>query len=93
MKFWVPWTIDAIIAIIGIYFFIVGLADGSVSSFNLGLWLVTLLVLVMVVAGSLWLKSVGRIGPAIMLLLILTVPGVLFGIFMAFLVLTVPRWN
>lgn len=93
MKFWVPWTIDAIIAIIGIYFFIVGLADGSVSSFNLGLWLVTLLVLVMVVAGSLWLKSVGRIGPAILLLLILAVPGVLFGIFMAFLVLTVPRWN
>ncbi len=33
--FWILWGIDAIVALIAVYFFIVGLSDGSVSSFNI----------------------------------------------------------
>jgi hypothetical protein len=38
MKFWMLWGWDALIASVFVYFFLVGLADGSVSSFNAGLW-------------------------------------------------------
>ena len=38
MKFWIPWGIAAIVTGLAVVFFVVGLADGSVSSFNAGLW-------------------------------------------------------
>lgn len=93
MRFWVLWMIDAVIAIIGVYYFVIGLADGSVSSFNLGLWLQLLLVLVIVVGGSLWLRSAGRHGLATIVLLFLALPGILYGLFMVILLITAPRWN
>ncbi len=43
MTFWLLWSFDALIADIIVYFFVSGLARGSVSSFNLGLWLAFLL--------------------------------------------------
>jgi hypothetical protein len=93
LRFWIPWAIDAVIALIALYFFFIGLADGSVSSFNIGLWLLILLGLAIVVGGSLWLRSAGRSGLAMVLLLILAVPGVLVGLFFAVLLIAAPRWN
>lgn len=93
MRFWIPWAIDAVIALIALYFFFIGLADGSVSSFNIGLWLLILLGLAIVVGGGLWLRSAGRSGLAMVLLLILAVPGVLVGLFFAVLLIAAPRWN
>jgi multisubunit Na+/H+ antiporter MnhF subunit len=31
--------IDLLVALVVLYFFVIGLADGSVSSFNMSLWL------------------------------------------------------
>lgn len=93
MRFWIPWAIDAVIAAVFVYFFVVGLADGSVSSFNIGLWTVTLAVLAGVVGGGLWLRSAGRPGVATTLLLVLAVPGVLFALFMLIVIVSNPRWN
>jgi hypothetical protein len=93
MKFWTLWAIDAVIAMIGVYYFVVGLADGSVSSFNIGLWLQLLLVLVVVLGGGLWLKSAGRPGLATILVLLLALPGILYALFVVVLLITVPRWN
>lgn len=93
MRFWIPWAIDAVIALIALYFFFIGLADGSVSSFNIGLWLLVLLGLAIVVGGGLWLRSAGRSGLAMVLLLILAVPGVLVGLFFVVLLIAAPRWN
>jgi hypothetical protein len=93
LKFWIPWAIDVVIAIVVLYFFLVGLADGSVSSFNIGLWLLILTGLGSIMGGSLWLKSAGHLGFAKVLLLILAVPGVLFGLFLLALVIAAPRWN
>lgn len=50
MKFWIPWAIDALIAALAVFFFPWGLADGSVSTFNIGLWM---LLLVLAVPGVL----------------------------------------
>jgi hypothetical protein len=93
VKFWIVWAIDVVIGVIVLYFFFVGLADGSVSSFNIGLWLVILFALAIAVAGSLWLKSGGRRSLAMVLLLIVAVPGVLFGLFLLLLLIAAPRWN
>jgi hypothetical protein len=93
LKFWFPWAIDVVIAIIVLYFFLVGLADGSVSSFNIGLWLFILLGLGSILGGSLWLKTAGHPILAMVLLLILAIPGLLYGLFVLALVIAAPRWN
>ena len=93
MKFWFPWAIDVVIAIIVLYFFLVGLGDGSVSSFNIGLWLLLLLWLGSILVGSLWLKTAGHQTLAMVLLLILAIPGLLYGLFLLALVIAAPRWN
>ena len=92
-KFAVFWTIDALIATIFVFFFVIGLGDGSVSSFNIGLWLVTLLVLAGVVLGSASLKRAGRPGLALILALTLAIPGLLVGLFFAVLILGNPDWR
>lgn len=93
MEFWIPWGIDAVVAIIVVCFFFVGLADGSVSSFNIGLWLMILSGLASVMGGSLWLKSAGRSGLAMFLLLIPAVPAVLYATFLAAVLIGGRRWN
>ena len=93
MKFWIPWAIDAVIAAIAVFFFLWGLADGTVSSFNIGLWTILLGLLAALVAGSLWLRSNGKQGIAIALFWVLAGPGVLVGLFFLILIVGNPRWN
>jgi hypothetical protein len=93
VKYWIPWAIDVVIVTVVIYFFLVGLADGSVSSFNIGLWLLIFIGLASVVGGSLWLKFAGHSSLATVFVLILAVPGVLFGLFFVFILIAAPRWN
>jgi hypothetical protein len=93
MKFWSLWGIDAVIAAVILYFFFLGLADGSVSNFNIGLWIAILAALSAVIGGSLWLRSAGRKGSATIVLLILAGPGILFALFFIILLITNPRWN
>ena len=93
MKFWILWGIDAVIAAVILYFFLLGLADRSVSMFNIGLWIAILAALSAVIGGSLWLRSAGQRGPATIVLLILAVPGILFALFFVVLLITNPRWN
>jgi hypothetical protein len=93
MKFWFLWGIDALIAAVILYFFLVGLADRSVSMFNVGPWIAILAALAGVLGGSLWLRSAGRQGLAAVVLLILAVPGILFALFFIILLITNPRWN
>lgn len=93
LKFWVLWAIDALISAIALFFFLVGVADGSVSSFNLGIWIVLLAALTAVVGGSLWLKAIGRRGLGTLLLLVLAVPGILLALFFLVLIISEPRWN
>lgn len=84
---------SALTALVVLAFFVIGLADGSVSSFNLALWL----ALLSVVALSLWagfaLHARGRDGLAVAALAISAVPGVLAALFVLLLLVTQPRWN
>ena len=91
--FWILWGIALAVGLVVLYFFFVGLADGSVSSFNGGLWLVLLVVTGGVLGGSLWLKQRKQLLLAKILLLVLAAPGVLTGLFLVVIMLTNPRWN
>ena len=92
-SFWLLWGFDVLIAFVFLYFFFIGLADGSVSSFNMGLWLLTLLAVGGVVLGSLWLHSAGHSRPAKGVLLILALPGLVCLVFFLSVLILNPRWN
>jgi hypothetical protein len=93
VAFWFLWGVDALTALIAFYFFFVGLADGTVSSFNIGIWTVLLLGLGGVVLGSLALRAAGREAWARALVVALAVPALGVGLFFAVLLVTHPRWN
>ena len=77
--FWTLFGIDAAVFLALSYFFVVGLEDGSVNSFNMALWLPLVGVPAAVLCGGLRLKATGRLGLARGLLSLLAVPGLLVG--------------
>ncbi len=91
--FHVLWAFDAIVAAVVVLFFLWGLSDGSVSSFNMGLWLGLLAVVGAVVGGSRALHLSGHTKTATMLLLVVAAPGLAFCLFFAAVLLLQPRWN
>jgi len=93
MKFWVLWGFDALVALGFIYFFCIGLSDGSVSSFNIKLWLVILAGLVAILGGSYFLKAKGKGILAICVLSLLAIPALLSFLFFLMILLANPRWN
>ncbi len=93
MKFWIPWIIDSVIAVVLLYFFVVGLLDGSVSSSNMRLWAAILLGLGCVMGVSLWLRSASHLNLAVALLLLPAVPAVIFVSLMLVAFVSGARWN
>jgi hypothetical protein len=91
--FWTLWIMDALAALIVLYFFFIGLADGTVSSRNAGLWLVILLALAGVLGGSYYLFSNGQLRIAYFILSLIAVPAVLMLLFALFMVFGNVRWN
>jgi len=87
------WGVDALIAAIFVGFFFWGLADGTVSSFNIVLWLGILAGLAGILGGSHRLQSKGYTRPAMGLLLILAIPGFLGVLFFLAVPILHPRWN
>jgi hypothetical protein len=93
MKFRILWGFDLLIALVVVFFFFWGLSDGTVSAFNIGLWLVLLLGVGSVVWGGRKLRAAGRTGLATGLLLILAFPGFMYVLFLLVVLIGRPRWN
>ncbi len=93
MFFWILFGIDAIAAAVVIYFFVWGLMDGSVSSFNIVMWLGLLAAVAAILGGGWLLDRSGRRGAANAVLAILAVPAFLFGLFVVGAIVLQPRWN
>ena len=85
--------IDIIAAMIVLYFFGIGLADGSVSSFNMRLWLGTLAVVTAILGGGVLLRAKGQRIAANLVLLIRATPAALYGLFVLSMIVFQPRWN
>ncbi|GAB4430522.1 MAG: hypothetical protein OHK0039_49190 [Bacteroidia bacterium] len=93
MTFWILWGFVALIVLVIVYFFLVGIADGSVSTVNLGLWLILLGVAGGVLMGGLWLRMNDHPKAALALLGVLAIPGLIVVLFLLLVMLGKPRWN
>ena len=91
--FWFLWSIDAVIAAVALYFFFSLAAGGRVGSFNILPWVAILAALAAVVGGSVWLRSAGQHALAIILLLLLAIPGVLFVLFFLLILILHPNFH
>ena len=91
--FWFLWSIDAVIAAVALYFFFSLAGHGRIGSFNILPWLIILGVLAAVVGGSLWLRSAGQRAVAIVLLLLLAIPGALYVLFFLLLLILHPNFH
>jgi hypothetical protein len=93
MFFRILFIFDLIIAAIVVFFFLWGVSDGTVSSFNAGLWFGLLATVAGALLGAYYLNAGGRQRTAIALLLVLAIPGFLYLLFLLFVIIAQPRWN
>jgi hypothetical protein len=93
MMFRILLGIDIVAAAIVGYFFIVGLADGSVSSFNGGLWFAVLAGIAAILGGGIALRRAAHPALANLVLTILAFPATGFGLFMLVAITSGVRWN
>jgi multisubunit Na+/H+ antiporter MnhF subunit len=93
MFFRLLWAFDLFVAAVVLFFFVWGLADGSVSSFNIALWLGLLRLVGGVVVGGRTLQRAGHTLGATLLLLVLAIPGLGFSFFLLMVLILQPRWN
>jgi len=91
--FWALWILDALVASVFLYFFFVGIGDGSVSSFNIVEWLCILAVLGAVLGGSFFLRARGLGIVSLIVLALIAVPAVGFALIMGTTIILNPRWN
>jgi hypothetical protein len=91
--FRVLWSIDVVAAAVAVAFFLIGIADGTVSSFNIVLWVALLGGLAVIVFGSRALEQRQKRGAAIALAGVLAVPSLLFAAMIAVFALSGARWN
>ena len=85
--------IDALAAAVVAFFLVCGLSDGSVSAFNILLWLALLGGVGAVLGGGLWLNAYGQRRLANGVLLCLAIPATLIGLFFLSVIILQPRWN
>ncbi|TMJ19313.1 MAG: osmoprotectant transporter permease [Alphaproteobacteria bacterium] len=86
-------VVAAIAAAVLGYFFLWGLSDGSVSSFNIGIWLALVGGAGAILGGGLYLARRGQRGAATAVLALLALPAIAFVLFFGLLILSHPRWN
>lgn len=84
---------DALVALVFLWFFFVGIADGSVSSFNIVLWGGILAVLAAVIFGGRALHAAGRPRLALAVLAVVALPGLAYVLFFGAILILQPRWN
>jgi hypothetical protein len=84
---------SALTSLVTIAFFIIGIADGSVSSFNFALWLGLLTVVAASLALGYALYARGKVALAVVALSVTAAPGVLAALFLAIVLLTGSKWN
>ena len=81
--FWIGWWINAIVALAVFCLAIFNLiSDGARSPSEVGQWLLGLVMAILVLGGTWWLRSAGHTALATGIVMVLAVPALLFGLFM-----------
>jgi hypothetical protein len=85
--------VAAAVLLVVLYFFVTGLADGTVSSRNITMWLPLVGGVTAIMTGGLVLDVRGMRGAATAVLAILAIPGIVAGLLILALIVFQPRWN
>ncbi len=93
LLFTATFVCSALTTLVAVAFFAIGLGDGSVSSFNLALWLALLGVMGLSLWAGYALNARGKRGLAIAALAVTAVPGIFAALFLLLVLVTQPRWN
>lgn len=93
MLFRLLFVFDAICAAILLYFFFWGLSDGTVSSFNIGLWLAILAAVAAMFGAGYFLHMQGQRVLANLVLFALALPGIFYGAFILLIIIAQPNWR
>ena len=80
-------------AMVILYFFLVGLIDGSITARNGMIWSILLLAVAASLVGGTVLKRHGFITWSKLCLAVLAIPGWLYAFYLVLIVVTKPRWN
>jgi len=91
--FRVLFTISVVAAGVALFFFLVGLQDGSVSSFNMMLWMGLLAVVLAVPAGGYALHACNHPWASVAVLLVTALPAFVYLLFILAVLIFQPRWN
>jgi hypothetical protein len=86
-------VIASVVALVIVLFFFWGLADGSISSFNLAMWFVALAVAVAVPIIGIQFAKHGHHFVAIVVLGVLALPGLVYGLFLLLVIGSGTSWN
>jgi hypothetical protein len=91
--FWILWIFNALMCLIPIYFFFIGLGDGTITSRNIGLWLLILLVIAIVLVGTFLLKAANQMALAKVILILAAIPGILALLYFLIVFTSKPNWR
>lgn len=76
VTFWTLASISGVTTAIALYFFVIGIADGTVNSPNIGYWFLVLACPAAMLGSGFWLRSLGRVWLAITALALLALPAI-----------------
>jgi hypothetical protein len=94
MKFFhIIQLLNVLASLIVVIYFFIGIMDGTVTGRNMGMWLILLLVIGAMIAGSMMLYKHEKFVLAWILAGILVLPTLLALIYVVMVVLGVVRWN
>lgn len=91
--FWTLWAFNALMSLVPIYFFFVGLSDGTITSRNIGLWSIIMIIVGFVLLGTLWLKGNNHLPLAKAILIVAAIPGIFVLLYFLIVFTGKPRWN
>jgi hypothetical protein len=93
MFFRILWVIDVVLGIMASVLFVIGIGDGSVSSFNIVMWLLLLAVLASIVFGSRALNENGHRALATALAAVPAIPAIIGSVGLIAASMMGGRWN
>ena len=93
MLFWLLLGLDILAASVAGYFFVEGLSDGTVSSFNIGEWIFLLAAPAAIIGGGVALHRTGYVKSGNLVLAVLAIPAFLAAAFMVIVIMSDARWN
>lgn len=91
--FWWLLGFSCLISLTLLYFFFTGLLDGTVSTYNMGIWTILVILAILIPSLGYRLHSSGNLRAANILLGIIAVPAVLYLLFFLLLIILQPKWN